>query len=185
MIALPAGPFPVILADPPWKFRTYGPHNDQKSPERHYATMDLADIKALPVSDVAAKDSWLLMWTTWPCLPQALEVIAAWGFAYKSGGAWAKQTRTGNAWQFGTGYVFRSASEPLIVASRGKPKWLSKSERNLWIAPVREHSRKPDCVVEMIERACDGPGLELFARQSGRPGWSYWGNQTDKFEATS
>ena len=184
MNALPSGPFDCILADPPWKFRTYGPHNNQKSPEKHYDTMTLEDIKAMPVASLAARDCWLIMWTTWPCLPQALEVLDAWGFAYKSGGAWAKQTSTGRAWQFGTGYVFRSASEPLIVASRGKPKWHSKSERNLWVAPVREHSRKPDCVHEMIERACVGRKLELFSRQT-RPGWRSWGNQTDRFEAAA
>lgn len=177
---LPAGPFGCILADPPWKFRTYGQHNFQKSPERHYDTLTLEEIKELPVASVAARDCWLVMWATWPCLTQALEVVESWGFKYKSGGAWAKQTKTGRAWQFGTGYVFRSASEPLIVASRGSPKWLSKSERNLWVAPVREHSRKPDDIHLMLERATAGARLELFARQA-RPGWTAWGNETSKF----
>jgi N6-adenosine-specific RNA methylase IME4 len=181
MIApLPEGPFATILADPPWKFRCYGPHNNQKSPEKHYDTMTLEDICALPVADIAAKDAFLILWTTWPCLPQALKVIESWGFTYKTGGAWGKLSKTGRKIAFGTGYIFRSASEPLIVASRGKPKWTSKSERNLWLSPVREHSRKPDCVHEMIERACPGPKVELFARAE-RPGWTVWGNETEKF----
>lgn len=176
-------PYRVVLADPPWSFRTFGEHDHLKSADRYYATMTIEEIKRVPVQPVVAKDAWLLMWTTWPFLPQALEVIEAWGFGYKSGGAWAKQTRTGQAWQFGTGYLFRSASEPLLLAARGKPKWHSKSERNLWVAPIREHSRKPDAVYEMIERASPGPYLEIFARQH-RNGWDAWGDETDKFDVT-
>lgn len=133
-------------------------------------------MSAWPVSDIAAKDSVMFMWATFPMLPQALALMEAWGFTYKTGGAWAKQSKTGAKWAFGTGYLFRSASELLLVGTRGKPKWNSRSERNLWIAPVREHSRKPDCVYEMIERAVSGPRLEMFARRH-RDGWTAWGDE--------
>lgn len=181
MTALPAGPFSVVLTDPPWHFTTYGKDGDKKGAANHYRTMGLDAVKALPVADSCAKDAFLLMWTTWPHLAQSLEVIKAWGFTYKTGGAWAKQTKTGNHWQFGTGYIFRSASEPLLVASRGKPIWCSKSERNLWVAPIREHSRKPPLIHEMIERATTGARLEMFARES-REGWTSWGLESEKFD---
>lgn len=182
MLELPTTPggFRCIYADPAWSFKTYGKNGHDKSPEAHYPTMALEDIKALPVGDVAAKDCFLLMWATWPVLDQALDLMGSWGFKYTTGGAWAKQSSTGKKWQFGTGYIFRSASEPLLVGKRGKPIWKSKSERNLWVSPVREHSRKPDEVVEMIERSIDGPFLELNARTT-RQGWSVWGNETNKF----
>ncbi len=176
----PVGGYRCILADPPWRFVTYGPHSS-KAPEQHYATSPVDQIRRLPVRQMAAANCWLLLWATWPCLLQAIDVMQAWGFEYKTGGAWAKQSSTGASWQFGTGYVFRSASEVLLVGSRGHPRWLSKSERNLWIAPVREHSRKPDEIHQMAERACPGPRLELFGRAQ-RPGWAVWGDQADKFQ---
>ncbi len=136
--------------------------------------MTLEEIKALPVADICAKDCHLAMWTTWPHLPAALEVITAWGFTYKSGGAWAKRTRGDRAWQFGTGYIFRSASEPLLVASRGSPRWLSRSERNLWVAPIRAHSQKPEQVRDTLRRATAGPRLEMFANEDA-DGFDRWG----------
>lgn len=169
MTPLFAGPFSAILADPAW---TWKPRSDKglgKSAQRHYDCMSLDDIKALDVAGVAAKDCALFMWATFPMLPQALDVMAAWGFTYKSGGAWGKQSKTGRKLAFGTGYIFRGAAEVLLVGTRGNPKWPSKSEGNLWLSPIREHSRKPDAVAEMIERQCPGPKLEMFSRES-RPG---------------
>lgn len=129
---------------------------------------------------LAAQNSALMMWATFPMLPEALALMAAWGFTYKSGGAWGKQSSTGRKLAFGTGYIFRSAAELLLVGMRGEPKWLSKSERNLWLAPIREHSRKPDEIHAMVERMTPGPRLELFARQQ-RSGWVAWGNEVEKF----
>ena len=186
MGGLPAGPFRAILADPPWRFQNWSAKGMGRSPDgadeagapNHYRTMSMLDLVALPVASVAADDCALFMWATWPMLPHAMGLMEAWGFAYKAGGAWATQSRSGRAWQFGLGYIFRSASEPLLVGVRGKPRWLSKSERNLWVAPVREHSRKPPCVHEAIERMTSGPRLELFAREA-REGWESWGDHFD------
>jgi N6-adenosine-specific RNA methylase IME4 len=177
----PHGGFRCCLVDPPWAFSNWSAKGEVKNPKAHYACMELADIKALPVAELMAQDSALFMWATWPMLPQALELLAAWGMTYKTGGAWGKQSRTGNAINFGTGYVFRSASEPLIVGTRGKPTWLSRSVRNLWLAPVREHSRKPSQVLDDIERLTPGPRLELFARET-REGWTPFGLEVGKFD---
>ena len=175
-----AGRYNTVLLDPPWKFAAYSAKGLGKSADRHYPTMSLDAIRRLPVAEVCAPDCWMAMWTTWPHLDQALLLMSDYGFRYVSGGAWAKQSRTGRAWAFGTGYIFRSASELLLLGRRGSPKWLSKSERNLWVAPIREHSRKPDEVHEMLERATAGPRLEMFSR-TDRAGWDSWGLETGKF----
>ncbi len=171
----------VIMADPPWAFRLFSDKGDRKSPQAHYRCMGLDAIKALPVRDLAAPDCALLLWATWAMLPDAMATLAAWGFAYKTGEPWAKQSSTGRGWAFGTGYIFRNASEPLLVGTRGRPPVLSRGVRGLIVAPVREHSRKPDEVYTQAERLYPGPRVELFARQR-RPGWDCWGNETDKFE---
>ena len=182
VIVLPTVPggFRVVYADPAWRFAAFSEKGLSKSPQAHYDCMPLDAIKAMPVADVCAKDAALFMWATWPMLPQALEVMADWGFTYKTGASWGKLSSTGAKLAFGTGYIFRSASEPLLVGTRGKPKWPNHSERGHWNAPIREHSRKPDAVIEAIERMCAGPRLELNARQR-RPGWEAWGNQIDHF----
>lgn len=171
----------AILADPPWRFELYSSKGEEKSPQAQYACMSTPEIAALPVNHLAAPDSALVMWGTFPMLPDLLALMKAWGFTFKTGGAWAKQSSTGAKWAFGTGYVLRSAAELFVIGTIGKPQQRSRSERNLIVAPIREHSRKPEAMHGMIERLYPGPYLELFARER-RPGWDAWGNQTEKFE---
>lgn len=190
---LPRGHFKAIYADPPWKFLSLwktdtGPDNRNAD----YDTMTIPEICALPVSDLAANDCVLFMWGIWIFLPEALEVIKAWGFNYKSCAfdwmkADARQVemfRNDADVQMGLGYWTRANTEFCLLATKGKPKRLSKSVRQGIIEPRRQHSRKPDCVYGRIEQLVDGPYLELFARQQRR-GWTAWGNQTDKFEAAA
>jgi N6-adenosine-specific RNA methylase IME4 len=176
----PLGGWATLYADPPWRFMNYSAKGEAKNPVAHYPCMTLAELKAMPVAQLAGANSAIFMWATFPMLPEALELMAAWGFEYKTGGAWAKQSSTGRKLAFGPGYIFRGAAEILLVGTRGHPAWLSRSERNVWLAPIREHSRKPDCVVEMIERLAAAPRLELFARQK-RSGWDSWGDEVEKF----
>jgi N6-adenosine-specific RNA methylase IME4 len=177
---LASGGYGVILADPPWHFKGYTQDGGPKSPSAHYPCMSVDEIAALPVHTLAAPDCALIMWATAPMLPAALTLIDHWGFVFKTAGAWAKQSRTGNSLAFGTGYIFRSAAEFFLVATRGKPKVQSRSIRNLIVAPIREHSRKPDAMHANIEALYDGPYLEMFAREQ-REGWTAWGNDTTKF----
>lgn len=107
-------------------------------------------------------------------LPDAIGLMKAWGFTFKSAGTWAKQSSTGRAWAFGTGYCFRSAAEFFLLGTIGTPKVKSRSIRNLMVAPVREHSRKPDQQFDNAEQLYDGPYSELFSR-TARPGWDAWG----------
>lgn len=173
--------FSIIYADPPWAFQTYRKGGTSRSAEMHYPCMDLASIKAMPVAELAAEDCCLFMWASDPMLPQALEVMAAWGFTFKTVAfTWAKTTARGN-WHFGGGYWTRCNPEMVLLGTRGAPKRASASVRQLVVAPVREHSRKPDDVRDRIVALCgDVPRLELFAR-SAAPGWTSWGNEVGRF----
>ncbi len=107
--------YSIIYADPPWAYRTYSKKGQGRSAESHYPTMCIEDIKALPVGELAAKDCALFLWITFPCLCEALEVLTAWGFSYKTVAfVWVKQTvRTTislPAWATGQGRMPKSAS---------------------------------------------------------------------------
>ena len=163
---------------------TFSDSPNTKSADAHYRTMPFHKILALPVDRPAAPNAALLMWATWPMIQHAFTAIEAWGFTYKTGGSWHKRTSNG-ATGFGTGYLQRSASEPYLLATRGRKPVFSRRERNAWLTdvddPLREHSRKPDAIFDMLNRLFGGGRrVELFARQE-RPGWQVWGDQTTKF----
>lgn len=177
----PMGQFGLVLCDPPWKFLSRdGVSSVPTSADDPYPTMSLDELRAMDMSFTGAADCVCVMWATAPLLPEAIDMLGAWGFAYKTAGAWAKQSSTGRKWAFGTGYIFRSAAEFYVVGMRGSPRLKSKSVRNLIVAPIREHSRKPEQMHEMCERLFEGPYLELFGRQQ-RPGWTVAGNESSKF----
>ena len=146
------------------------------------------ELNALPVAELAAPNCVLFLWTCWPVLQWSLRTIAAWGFEYKTCGfcwvkAHAKQIdmfRDDIDPHMTLGYWTRSNSEMCLLATRGKPKRIAADVKQAIIEPRREHSRKPDCVHERIERLVPGPYIELFARQQ-RSGWTTWGNETTKF----
>lgn len=183
-VNLPCGPFAAILADPPWNFRTYSAKGRDRCPDaRHYDVMSLDDIKNMPVADIAAKDCALFLWVTDPMLQEGIDVMKSWGFTYKTiGFTWAKTNRVSEGWAIGTGYWTRANPEMCLMGTRGKPQRQSCSVRQLVVEPRREHSRKPDCVRSRIEELVPGPYCELFARTES-PGWSSWGNQTERFAA--
>ena len=171
----PAGGFGLIMADPPWLFEVRSEAGIDKSPQAQYECQDLDWIKSLPVSALAAEDCLLWLWATWPMLPQALEVIEAWGFEFKTGGDWVKRTESGKL-TFGTGYLLRSSSEPYLLATRGSPK-TTKSTRSTIEGLRRAHSEKPEEAFKAAEALMpDAQRLELFSRRT-RPGWSAWGDQ--------
>lgn len=172
----------VIHIDPAWQYVMRTAKGYEKSPQAHYDCMPVDAMKALPVGHLAAPDSVCVMWGVFPMMPQALELLAHYGFRYVTGGAWAKQSSTGNKWAFGTGYVYRGAAEFWIVGKMGNPVERSRSIRNLIVAPIREHSRKPDQIYADIEALWDGPRIDIFGRQQ-REGWTVWGNDVHRFEA--
>jgi len=197
MMNWPTGKFGAIYADPPWRFETWnkqttvqarGSKSTYTSASVHYHTMTAAELDALPIADLAAENCCLFMWACWPLLPQAMALIEAWGFTYKTCAFDWMKAHAGQIEMFrddidalmGMGYWTRANTEPCLLATRGKPKRTHADVRQGIIEPRREHSRKPDCVYDRIERLVDGPYLELFARTQ-RNGWTAWGNQTDKF----
>jgi N6-adenosine-specific RNA methylase IME4 len=187
---LPRGHFGAILADPPWPFATWSHKGQGRSGEAHYSTMSHDDMQKMPVAQLAADDCVLFMWVVQTQLPEAVKLFDAWGFKLKScafnwvkGGAlplFPDDVVT----QMGMGKWTRAESEVCWLGTRGAPKRLNADVRQVIDERRREHSRKPDCVQARVERLVAGPYLELFARQK-RPGWTVWGNQTDKFEAVA
>jgi len=172
----------AIIADPPWSYEMYSERGLAKSPEAHYGTMSAEAIAALPVGHLAGRDCLLFLWSTWPHVPVALDVMRAWGFRYKTGGAWVKRTRKHWGPAFGTGYILRSATEPFLIGTVGSPEISDRSVRNLLIdATRREHSRKPPEAREIVQRLLPRAfACELFGREPW-PGHEVWGNEVTKF----
>jgi N6-adenosine-specific RNA methylase IME4 len=172
-------PYGVILADPPWTFATYSQKGKGRSAEAHYNCMGLDDIKTLPVGSWAARDSVLYVWATVPQLENALAVMRSWGFGYVSSFVWVKN-------RIGTGYWARNRHEHLLIGARGSkvcPRFRGVAPEDSVIeGQQREHSRKPDRAIEIIERYHPNvPKLEMFARET-RPGWDAWGDEVGLFD---
>lgn len=185
------GGFKAIHADPPWRFRTNSEENPGRNPMRHYECMNLADICDLPVRHIAAHNAVLFLWIPTPMLVvgKHVGVMREWGFKPSGFGfVWIK-TKAGSQEGIvasesdlftGMGFTTRKNAEVCLIGSRGLSPRRDAGVHEVILAPVREHSRKPDEAYRRIERYSDGPYLELFGRQQ-RPGWTVWGNQADKF----
>lgn len=186
----------AIAADPASHFSSYTAIQSQnwssrRDNERHYETMTLDALTTLPVRDLASPDGChLFLWTSGPFLRNALHLIDAWGFKYSTRAfTWAKTKRGWDGisplaeadFHIGLGLTVRHQTEFVLLARRGNCRRKAKDVRELIIAPRREHSRKPDEFFARVERYCDGPFLELFARER-RPNWDSWGKECDKFE---
>ena len=180
--------YATIYADPPWRFQN---RTGKVAPEHkrlnRYPTMSLNEIEALPVPSIAAEKSHLYLWVPNALLPEGLAVMKAWGFEYKGNIIWEKVRKDGQPDGRGVGFYFRNVTEILLFGIRGENNRTlapARSQVNLVRTQKREHSRKPDEMVEIIERCSPGPYIELFAR-GDRPGWDMWGNQaTSDYEPT-
>jgi N6-adenosine-specific RNA methylase IME4 len=164
---LPEGPFDLIYADPPWQL---GNPSGRYAPENHYPTMPLEEIMALAVP--AAACAVLFLWAVNCLLPEALQVMAAWGFSYVGKITWVKPSP-------GLGNWVRYRDEPLLIGNRGfatpEP---SRRVDSVVEAPRGRHSEKPAVFYELIERMYPhATKLELFRRGNPHPGWAAWGNE--------
>lgn len=166
--------YDLIVADPPWDFRNYSDKGTLKGADPHYSVMTLGEIKSLQVGNLARRDCLLLLWATGCMLPDALEVMRAWGFTYKTELVWRKLTKNGKP-RMGTGYRARNFHEPVLLGVVGNPE--HKPFKSMFDGVAREHSRKPDEFNVEIDRCC--PKLtfraDLFSALQGRAGWTEWG----------
>jgi N6-adenosine-specific RNA methylase IME4/ParB-like chromosome segregation protein Spo0J len=170
--------YPVIYADPPWRYENPPMGGTNRSIENHYPTMSLEEICAMPVGELAADDAMLYLWATAPKLAECMKVIEAWGFEYRTNLVWDKEL-------IGMGYHARNQHEILLVAKRGEipPPEAGKQSSSVHRERRTEHSAKPIFYYEMIEAAYPGlPKIELFCR-SPREGWAVWGNQSGDADA--
>lgn len=164
----------AILADPPWRFETFSEKGRGRSPKYQVERINALSSMIPPAAD----DCALFVWTIDTHMPQALSLIQAWGFEYKTVAfIWVKP-------QMGLGYWTRKEAEMCLLGTRGKPKRIGRGVRQVIHAPRREHSRKPDEIYSRIEALVGGPFLEMFARQQW-PGWATMGNETTKFQVAA
>lgn len=176
--------YPTILADPPWQFAN---RTGKMAPEHkrlnRYATMNLNDIMALPVSQITADTAHLYLWVPNALLPEGLQVMKAWGFEYKSNLVWYKIRKDGGPDGRGVGFYFRNVTELILFGVKGKncrTLQPGRTQVNIISKQKREHSRKPDEQYDLIESCSPGPFLELFGR-GPRKGWKTWGNQAEEY----
>ena len=167
----------IIYADPPWQ---YARSKVQGAAEKHYRTMSVDDICQLPIAEICGKDCILFMWATFPQLKEALQVIKAWGFNYKSVAfVWLKQNKSGIGWFYGLGFWTRGNADICLLATKGQPKRKSAKVHQFIISPLRGHSQKPDEARDkIVELVGDLPRVELFAREKA-DGWDTWGNEVE------
>lgn len=168
-----------IGADPQWKFLTRSAQGDGRSANVHYKTEEVDKIKDLPVNQLLADDGAFYMWMVDWCPQDALDLLTHWGLRHVTTAfTWVKTNPSGKGWHMGQGYWTRANPEQCWLATKGSPKRLYADVHQLIVAPVMEHSRKPDEWLERIERLTEGPYLELNARRP-RKGWMSWGDELE------
>jgi len=162
------------IADPEWRWEPYSRETGMdRAADNHYPTSATDVIAARDVASIAADDCVLFLWATVPMLPDALRVMAAWGFQYKSHAVWDKV-------HIGTGYWFRNRHELLLVGTKGAIPAPAMGEQiaSVWTIVRKQHSAKPEQFLELIEQYFPNlPKIELNRRGPARPGWDAWGNE--------
>jgi N6-adenosine-specific RNA methylase IME4 len=172
--ALPDKRYGVIVADPEWRWEPYSRETGMdRAADNHYPTSATDIIAARDAPSIATDDCVLFLWATVPMLPDALRVMAAWGFQYKSHAVWDKV-------HIGTGYWFRNWHELLLVGTKGAIPAPAMGEQIASVVTIvrKKHSAKPEQFLELIEQYFPNlPKIELNRRGPARPGWDAWGNE--------
>ena len=177
--------FGTILIDPPWRFTNLtGKVGPEHKRLYRYETMSFDEIASLPIDKLSLPQSHLYLWCPNALLLEALGIMKAWGFTYKTNIVWYKVRKDGGPDGRGVGFYFRNVTELLLFGVKGKLRtnrpW---NVVNIIVTRKREHSRKPDEVYKIIERSSPPPYLELFARQRVK-GWTQWGKEVDTYDLT-
>ena len=162
-----AGAFSCIYADPPWQYdKTVG----RAAAAKHYPTMSMDELKALPVGELAAEKSHLHLWATAGFLWEGLDLLSAWGFQHEGEFIWCKP-------QMGCGNYVRVSHEVLLLGVRGQLPFVGDPPEQSWlVSPRRDHSEKPEVFRELVEAVSPSPRLELFGRKPAA-GWCVFGNE--------
>lgn len=169
----PVNKFQVIYCDPPWEYSNTG---FAMSVEKQYPTMPTEKIAQMPIKEITAGNAVIFMWATNPLLEDALHVMRAWGFEYKTNMAWVKDRHTAGFYVFGQ-------HELLLIGVKGSLLPTGEKAKSIITGSNNIHSKKPEIVYSIIEKMY--PGLkyvELFARNEPRPNWTKWGNEVGKYE---
>jgi N6-adenosine-specific RNA methylase IME4 len=175
----------AILIDPPWRFAN---RTGKMAPEHkrlhRYPTMSFEEIAALPVGEIAAEKSHLYLWCPNALLAEALGIMKAWGFTYKTNIVWYKVRKDGGPDGRGVGFYFRNVTELILFGIKGRIRTLAPGRRqvNVLVSRKEEHSKKPDALYDLIQRCSPGPYCELFSRQRVE-GWIQWGDEVDSYKA--
>jgi N6-adenosine-specific RNA methylase IME4 len=178
--------FGTILIDPPWRFSNLtGKVGPEHKRLYRYETMSFDEITALPINKLSLPQSHLYLWCPNALLLEALNIMKAWGFTYKTNIVWFKVRKDRGPDGRGVGFYFRNVTELLLFGVKGKLRTLKpgRTQVNIILTRKREHSRKPDEVYDIIQRCSPPPYLELFARQRVA-GWTQWGKEVDTYEIT-
>ncbi|TKC09762.1 adenine methyltransferase [Pedobacter frigoris] len=182
--------YDIIYADPPWQYKVWSKKGAERSAETHYQTQSAAYLKDMNIPALCKPDCVLLMWATFPCLEQALELGRTWGFTYKAVAfTWIKTNMNNERIFVGMGYYTRANAEIVLLFTKGKPLTRhAKDVPQVLISPRARHSEKPDEIRKRIVRLFgDVARLELFARQSPTAydsentfeGWDVFGNEVN------
>ena len=178
MIPFPDKKYNIIYADPAWSYKVWSKKGQGRSAEHHYSTMNIDDIKNLPIQNITDENCILFIWVTFPLLKDSFDVIESWGFTYKTVGfTWVKKNKKTDSWFWGMGHWTRANAELCLIATKGTIKRQSASVHQVIDTPIEKHSKKPDVVRDkIVELVGDLPRIELFARETA-DGWDSWGNE--------
>lgn len=169
----------IIYADPPWEYKQSGSNkNSRGMAKQHYNTMNTKDICNLPIKKIATDNSLLFLWATFPNIGEALKVMEAWGYKYKTAAfVWIKKNKKSDSLFWGMGYWTRANVELCLIGTKGTIKRQNAGVHQVIYTPIEEHSKKPDIVRDkIVELVGNMPRIELFARQE-KENWDCWGNE--------
>ena len=178
LIPFPNKKYNIIYADPPWTYGCwYQSEKVKRNAADHYRVTSTTELKTYKIP--SANNSVCLMWVTFPCLKEGIELLEAWGFTYKTVAfTWVKRNKKVNSYFFGLGNYTRANAEIVLLGTKGKGlKRISRSVRQICDARIREHSQKPDEISDRIVQLFgDLPRIILFARHP-EEGWDVWGDE--------
>jgi N6-adenosine-specific RNA methylase IME4 len=186
-------PFPnkkynIIYADPPWTYRKSGGIKSARGlAKKYYSTIDIEDIKSLPVQDISDHNCYLFLWVTAPCIQEGLDVLKAWGFKFFTiTFTWVKTNKKSDTLFMGMGNATRANPEYVLLGRKGKLERKAKDVHSVLISKIEEHSKKPNRIRRRIELLYGNlPRIELFARppkdrlfeDESFKGWDLWGDE--------